>query len=176
MAKGTGQKVNRKQLADVFGISLPTVDAWVRSGCPFDQEGGRGKEWIFDTADVMRWREQLARDDAGGQDVQDDNAIARRKKAAEARLAELDLLERMGAVADVGVMERVWSRILAELQSNLRGAFVTRCESQLLGETDGRTFKRILLAEVDSSLEVLADMDLSEPDEDDGEGDDNDAA
>jgi phage terminase Nu1 subunit (DNA packaging protein) len=175
MAKGQGQKVNRKQLADVFGISLPTVDAWVRSGCPFDQKGERGKEWIFDTADVMRWREQRAADDAAGQDVQDDAALKRRKLSAEAKAAELDLLLRMGQVADIAAMERVWSRMLAELQSNLRGAFVSRCESQLLGETDGRAFKRILLAEVDSSLDCLADMDLSEPDDDDaadGDGDD----
>jgi phage terminase Nu1 subunit (DNA packaging protein) len=169
MSKGQGQKVNRKQLADVFGISLPTVDAWVRSGCPFDQKGDRGREWVFDTADVMRWREQLARDDSGGQDAQDEAQLKRRKQLAEARSAELDLLERMGAVADIGVMERAWARVLAELQSSLRGAFITRCESQLLGETDGRAFKRILLGEVDSALEILADMDLSDPDDSEGD-------
>lgn len=172
MSKGQGQKVNRKQLADVFGISLPTVDAWVRSGCPFDQKGERGREWSFDTADVMRWREKLARDDAGGQDVQDDAALKRRKIAAEVKLAELELMERMGQVADLGVVERAWSRMLAELQSNLRGSFVTRCEKQLLGEDDSRTFKRVLLSEVDSALEALADMDLSEPDDDQDDGDD----
>lgn len=175
MAKGQGQKVNRKQLADVFGVSLPTVDAWVRQGCPSDQQGGRGREWVFDTADVMRWREELARADGGGQDTADDNALKRRKLAADVRAAELDLLERMGQVAEIGTMERVWSRMLAELQSSLRGAFVTRCESQLVGETDGRKFKRILLAEVDSALECVATMDLSEPDEDDGEADDDGA-
>lgn len=173
MAKGQGQKVNRKQLADVFGMSLPTVDAWVRAGCPFDQKGASGREWVFDTADVMRWREDMARADAGGQDVQDDAALKRRKMTAEAKTAELDLLERMGQVADIAAVERVWSRVLAELQSNLRGSFVTRCESQLLGETDGRAFKRTLLAEVDSALEVLANMDVSDPDEDDGDDEDD---
>ncbi|MGY1520158.1 terminase small subunit [Luteimonas sp. A482] len=162
MSKGSGQKVNRKQLADVFGISLPTVDAWVRSGCPFDQKGERGREWAFDTADVMRWREQLARDDAGGQDVQDSEALKRRKMAAEVKMAELELLQRMGQVADLGAVERAWSRMFAELQSNLRGSFVTRCEKQLIGETDSRAFKRVLLSEVYSSLETLADMDLGE--------------
>ena len=175
MAKGQGQKVNRKQLADVFGISLPTVDAWVRSGCPFDQKGERGKEWSFDTADVMRWREQIARDDAGDQETVDDNALKRRKLSAEAKRAELDLARDMGLLGGVDVMERVWSRVMSELQSKLRGAFVTRCESQLLGETDGRAFKRVLLAEVDSALEILADMDLTEPDEGDGEDDGDDA-
>lgn len=174
MARG-GQKVNRKQLADVFGISLPTVTAWISAGCPFDQRGGTGREWVFDTADVMRWREQRAAEEAGGQDVQDEAALKRRRMIADARTAELDLAVRMGEVADIGVMERVWTRIIAELQSNLRGPLVTRLESQLLGETDGRTFKRIALAEIDTALESLADMDLSEDDDAEGEDDGADA-
>ena len=167
MAKEQGRKVNRKQLADVCGVSLPTVDAWVRAGCPFDQKGERGKEWVFDTADVMRWREERARLEAGGQDVQDDAALTRRRKLAETRLVEIELLEKMGDLAPVTQMERVWSRLLAELQGGLRGAFVMRCATQLLGETDERTFKRVLLAEVDSCLSALSDMELTEPDEDD---------
>lgn len=175
MSRGIGQKVNRTGLAGVFGVNVSTVDSWVKLGCPADQQGGRGREWIFDTADVHRWREQIARDDAGGQDVQDDAALKRRKLANDVRMGDLDFLERSGKVASIDVMERVWSRILAELQSNLRGSFVSRCETQLLGETDGRTFKRVLLSEVDSALNVLADMDLSEPDEDDdGDVDDGD--
>jgi len=173
MAKQQGQKVNRKQLADVFGISLPTVDAWVRAGCPYDQKGERGKEWIFDTADVMRWREERARAEAGGQDVQDDAALTKRRKLAETRLVEIELLEKMGELAPVAQMERVWSRLLAELQGGLRGSFVMRCVTQLLGETDERAFKRVLLGEVDTCLSALSDMDLSEPEEDeDDAGDD----
>lgn len=176
MAKSQGQKVNRKQLADVFGMSLPTVDAWVRSGCPYDQKGERGKEWIFDTADVVRWREQIARDDAGGQDVQDDAALKRRKLANDVRMGDLEFFERSGQLASIDVVERVWARMLAELQSNLRGSFVIRCETQLLGETDGRSFKRVLLSEIDAALNCLADMDLAEPDEDGEDDADSDAA
>ena len=174
MAGGRGQKVNRKQIADVFGVSLPTVDAWLRSGCPYDQKGERGKEWVFDTADVMRWREELARAAAGGQDTQDDAALTRRKKLADARLVELELAQKMGELAPVDHMERVWSRIVAETTSAFRGAFIRRCATQLIGETDERTFKRILLSEVDTTLETLAKMDPTESDEDtDAEGDDD---
>ena len=171
MSKGRGQKVNRKQIADVFGVSLPTVDAWLRAGCPYDQKGERGKEWVFDTADVMRWREQLARDDAGGQDTQDDAALDRRKKLAAARLAELELAQKMGALAPVDHMERVWSRIIAETTSGFRGSFIRRVVSQLLGELDEREFKRVLLAEVDTTLETLANMDPTEVDNDDTDDD-----
>ena len=50
-----GKQVTRQALADVFGVSLPTIDAWVRKGCPFVEKGGRGQEWQFNTAQVSKW-------------------------------------------------------------------------------------------------------------------------
>lgn len=172
MAKGKGQKVNRKQLADVFGISLPTVDAWLKAGCPFDQRGGSGKEYVFDTADVARWREQRAADEAGGEEVQDEAALRRRKLRADTLSAELALLKERQLVAPLDQVERTLSRVFAEIQSNLRGSLITRLATQLIGETDERTFKRVALAEVDVILESLANMDvLVDTDADDeGEG------
>jgi terminase small subunit / prophage DNA-packing protein len=163
MTNTTKNKVNRSDLAVVFGVAPTTVDAWVKAGCPYDSRAtGRGKGWVFDTADVSRWREQRAADEAAGADVQDEAALKKRKLSAEAKTAEMVLLKEMGSLAPVDAMERIWCRVMAELQSNLRGSFVTRCASQLIGETDERAFKRILLAEVDSSLECLSEMDLSE--------------
>lgn len=174
MASGIGQKVNRTGLADVFGVNVSTVDSWVKLNCPADQKGGRGREWVFDTADVSKWLLQRARDDAGGQDTQDDAALDRRKKLAAARLAELDLAKQMGALAPVDHMERVWSRIVAETTSAFRGAFVRRVASQLLGELDEREFKRVLLNEIDTTLETLAKMDPTEDDDADMDADGSD--
>ncbi len=165
MAKGSGQKVNRRTLAGIFGVSLPTVDAWVRAGCPFDQRGSTGKEWVFDTADVGRWREERAAAEAGGAEVQDEAALRLRKLRAETQAAELSLLKESGLVAPLDQIERTWARILAEVQGNLRGAFVSRIVPQIIGETDERTIRRKVLAELDVSLETLADMDLSEEDD-----------
>jgi phage terminase Nu1 subunit (DNA packaging protein) len=153
-------KANRAELARMFGIALTTVDTWLRLGCPFDQKGAPGREWVFDTADVARWREERARAEAGGQETQDDAALTRRRKLAETRFAELELAKAMGEVGEIAQMERVWSRLLAEFQGSMRGAFVMRCVTQLLGETDERAFKRILLTEVDSCLITLSNMEL----------------
>lgn len=172
MAKGKGQKVNRKQLADVFGISLPTVDAWLKAGCPYDQRGGSGKEYVFDTADVMRWREQRAAEEAGGSEVADEAALRLRRLRADTLASELDLLQRKQLLAPLGQVERVLSRVLSEIQSNLRGSLITRLASQLIGETDERAFKRIALAEIDVILESLANMDVSVEDTDDAEVED----
>jgi|GEM_PF-1918264 len=53
---------NRTQLAETFGVSLPTIDAWIRKGCPYVEKGGNGKAWQFRLQDVARWREKMARE------------------------------------------------------------------------------------------------------------------
>ena len=164
MAKGRGQKVNRRELAAVFGVSLPTVDSWVQQGCPFDQRGASGREWVFDTADVAQWREERAAADAGGEDVADEARLKIRKLRAETVTAELELLQRKAQVAPLEQVERVLSRVVVEVQSNLRGRLVTRLVTQLIGETDERRFKRIALAEIDEVLESLASVDITADD------------
>ena len=47
---------NRAQLANLLEVSLPTVDAWVRKGCPVVERGGRGREWKFFIPEVCNWR------------------------------------------------------------------------------------------------------------------------
>ncbi|MAF71094.1 terminase small subunit [Alteromonas australica] len=43
-------QVNRAELADILGCSLPTITSKVQRGMPCLQRGQRGKEWTFDTA------------------------------------------------------------------------------------------------------------------------------
>lgn len=50
--------VNRQQVASHCEVSLPTVDAWVRKGCPFVTRGSKGTEWQFDLAAVEKWLAQ----------------------------------------------------------------------------------------------------------------------
>jgi len=68
--RGKGQVVSRAELAEFFGVSLTTIDHWVRSGAPFVTRGGPGRQWAFNTADVAAWRE--------------DRIDARRQRAAAA--------------------------------------------------------------------------------------------
>jgi len=48
---------NRKEIADIMGVSLPTIDSWIKRGCPFVTRGGKGKEWLFNITSVIKWRE-----------------------------------------------------------------------------------------------------------------------
>jgi|GEM_PF-4411044 len=48
-------KVNMADLADIIGVSLPTIRSWLKKGLPYDQAGSNGKEWIFDTPNAIQW-------------------------------------------------------------------------------------------------------------------------
>ncbi len=52
-----GLIVNRRELADICGVSLPTVGAYVRRGCPYVSRADRDKgiPWQFNTYLVIEW-------------------------------------------------------------------------------------------------------------------------
>lgn len=50
--------VNRTELAEFFEVSMPTIDVWIRRGCPYQQQGARGIAWKFDLLAVITWKLQ----------------------------------------------------------------------------------------------------------------------
>ncbi|QOE32734.1 terminase small subunit [Achromobacter phage Mano] len=162
-----GQIVNRTGLSDVFGVSLPTVDAWVRQGCPYVKRGtGRGQQWEFSTADVAKWLQERAAINAGGDDQADENELKKRKLRAETLKAELELAKASGEVAPVREFERAQAAAMAAIRANMRNV-PGRAVLQLLGCTDETVFKQKLMAEIDLALVTAAEADLEPEDEDD---------
>ena len=152
--------VTRTDLAHFAKVSLPTVDSWVRAGCPVVSRGGRGKEWQFDTADVTEWRIEKKVALATGAATLDTDELKRRKLQAETELAELELAKSRGEVASVDEIERVWSNLCAEARIRFRN-IPARVVSVLVGETDERKIKEVLLSELDQVLDGMADFDAS---------------
>lgn len=148
-------QANRTQLAEVFGVSMPTVDGWVRGGCPVVQRGSRGVEWVFDTAAVAKWLRDRAVTDATGDKQQDEAEIERRTKLAKMRQAELDLANAMKLVAPIREFERAQAARYAVIRQNCLN-IPQRAVMQLLGETDEATFKQKLRAEIVLALETAA--------------------
>ncbi|QJB21901.1 putative small terminase [Xanthomonas phage FoX3] len=172
MSRGNGRDVNRADLAAIFGVSLPTIDSWVKNGCPGVKSGiGKGGTWSFDTAAVARWREQRAAEEASGDTVADEAALKKRKLLAETIAAEHDMMIKKRLVAPLDQVERAMSRVFAEVRTNMR-SLPSRCVTQLIGENDERQFKRVLLAEIDVVLESLAEFDVM-ADERSGSADDD---
>lgn len=147
-----GKQVTRQALADVFGVSLPTIDAWVRKGCPFVEKGGRGREWQFNTAQVSKWLRDRDVEEATGGIPDDLEELKLREQKAKTELTELELAERKGEVALIAEFERIWAMSMGQLRQNILGV-PQRAVLQLLGETDERVFKEKLKNEIVLALE-----------------------
>lgn len=165
-----GVKLNRGQLADHMGISLPTVDRWVKEGMPVEQRGQRGVQAVYDLADVIRWRIDRAAKDAAADAPDDLAAIEKRTAQAKMLTAELELAKKKGEVAPIRDFERVQAKVFAQIRANVMNV-PQRCVIQLLGETDETTFKDKLRKELTLALQAAAEADLTLEDEDDEGGD-----
>lgn len=85
----------------------------------------------------------------------------------QADTAEIELAKARAEVASVATIERNLAGLFAEVKTNLRN-IPDRVVSSLIGMTDERDFKAILLREIDLVLTALAESDvLVEPAEDD---------
>ena len=115
-----GRLVNMGDLSHLWGVALNTVKAWVRRGCPVVARGGRGREWQFDTAAVAQWREEQAAAAAVGDTSAIDLEEARRRKeAALAAMAELDLAKRRGEVVEIEAIADIVGEEYTRLRARL---------------------------------------------------------
>lgn len=169
MAGSSGGKVvNRQGLADFFGVSLPTVDAWVRNKAPFIQRGGKGREWQFDTAAVVDWRIRQA-EAASTQKLLSLEAIEKETARVKLEQEKLKYAKAAGLVVPMAQMERRLAIVFAEIRTSMRN-LPGRVASIILGETNERRLRSVLLEEIDRNLAGLADFDTNTLDEsvDDG--------
>lgn len=150
-------QVNRQELAGILGCSLPTITSKVQRGMPFLQKGCRGKEWLFDTADVLEWEKaQAISNMIGDISAVNDEELRRRKLAAETVIVEIEAAKKRGEVAPLDDMERAWRDTLLEVKARFR-QMPSRVAGQLVGLTDETQIKGVLLDEVDQCLTVLSD-------------------
>ena len=160
-----GKNVTRQEIADLFGVSHTTVDAWIKRGMPVFERGSRGKPWRINTAEVSAWLEQRAKESASGSDQADERELKRRKLAAETAKVELELARVRGEVVPLAQLERALANTFAEIKTNIRSV-PSRVATAIIGESNETRIKAVILKEIDQALEVLGDFDL-EPETDD---------
>ncbi|EOM4878184.1 DNA-packaging protein [Escherichia coli] len=76
-------EVNKKQLADIFGASIRTIQNWQEQGMPVLRGGGKGNEVLYDSAAVIRWYAE--------RDAEIENEKLRREVEELRRASETDL-------------------------------------------------------------------------------------
>lgn len=147
-----GKIINRAELSELYATTTQTAATWVKRGCPFVQMGNKGKEWLFDTAEVAAWREEQAALSAiGDTDRMDIDEAKRRKIAAEAAMAELDLSVRKGELVEISEIEKavgdnyasarakllnVTARLVGELSDDQRDLVDNEIRAALLELSD----------------------------------------
>lgn len=84
-------EVNKKQLADIFGASIRTIQNWQEQGMPVLRGGGKGNEVLYDSAAVIKW---YAERDAEIENEKLRREVEELRQASEADLSHLRKAER----------------------------------------------------------------------------------
>src|SRR5689334_23302354 len=134
--KKSGRIVSRVDLASLLAVSLPTIDAYVRRGCPFVARGSKGKEWQFDTAAVIEWLRDSAVADATAatKDVSFDEA-RRQDVAASAQIKQYELAKLRRTMVAIDEIEERLTEEYAAAKSRLV-AIPGRVAQKLVAATD----------------------------------------
>ena len=146
---------NKAELAEAFKVSVASVDAWLRRGCPHVQRGNRGAAWVFNIIDVAEWRFG-GTGDADGATTDPENMSPKERldwyKGTRERLA----LEReRGEMVSADEVAEAWEQQIAVAKGRLL-SLPTRIAPELLGLGETRDIERTLKTAITSVLEELA--------------------
>jgi phage terminase Nu1 subunit (DNA packaging protein) len=87
-------EVNKKQLADIFGASIRTIQNWQEQGMPVLRGGGKGNEVLYDSAAVIKWYAE--------RDAEIENEKLRREVEELRQASEAD--QTLSALQIIGVL------------------------------------------------------------------------
>jgi phage terminase Nu1 subunit (DNA packaging protein) len=148
------------QTAGLLGVDRATVSAWIRRGCPVVSKADRSlkKEWALDLAAVVEWRIKRAVDDAVGGLLSPDGKVSkdeadRRKAVAQARLAEVELDERIGAVILVADAQENSADFAQALRSGLDNVAV-KCAGRTATMNDPNEIRQFIEDEINRAMRV----------------------
>lgn len=165
-----GRILNRAELAEFMGISLPTVDKWVRDGCPVENRPGRNstkKQYEFYSADVIEWRTQMAladlrqdyQDEADELDQQTTDQVYRRKLKLQADIVELELREKRGELVRVEDVTRANIKMVSACRRRLL-SIPSKLARQLTDESNTEVIHAAIEREVCQALHELSRLDI----------------
>lgn len=152
--------VNRNGIAQVLGVSTPTVTKYVEQGLPVHQRGSRGVAWEFDAGNCVAWmlerREKQILRRLGFDDGEDLTLEAARTRLAMAQTesAELKNAVMRGDVVPARDVLEHWADQIVRVRTHLRSI-----PSQLKGSVPHLTAEEVVIARrlIDRACSELAD-------------------
>jgi phage terminase Nu1 subunit (DNA packaging protein) len=148
-------------MAGLFGVTRQTVDRWLKQGCPFVEKADRdrGREWQLSLPAVVEWREKRAVEQAIGDTSKLGIDEARRRKtAAEAALAELELARQRGEVVSLAVVANVIGDQLSACKARLL-SIPTKISPLVATATDVQECRDLLDGAVREALDEITGLD-----------------
>lgn len=181
-------KANRRLIADILGITVPTVTAWTdKDGMPYVVQGSKGVEWVFDTAEVIAWYSQhkfKKRDGRAGQHgpaddpfvlpedgLETEDAAKARKERALADINEMKAAREAGELVPIDEVEAIVIEENARVRTRLLG-IPTKVRPQaivLLGN-DRAAAEKIVSQVEQEILAALAEVKSWAPTPEDDDG------
>jgi phage terminase Nu1 subunit (DNA packaging protein) len=127
--------MNIAELAEMFGVSRPTISAWTNDGMPAVAIGAKGKPWIYESVDCIAWwaenkfrskrrapvpgSDPFAEGDGEGRESIEE--AERRKMIAQADKAELELAKSARLVVPISEVAAVVAEENSRVRSRLLG-------------------------------------------------------
>lgn len=110
-------RYSKKAIAAIFRTSVSGLNVWIDNGCPV--AGRKGNKYEMDLRDVIQWRVDYIRGDAGV--VNTDELSYQRERAlrekANREKAEIELGILKGDIASVSQVATKWQQIAVALRT-----------------------------------------------------------
>ncbi len=162
--------VNQLELAAILGVTTVTVRTWEREGCPVLEKGKSGRASLYRVSEVFAWhsdwrlaKERAKARTASGEQLDYEEA-RRRKLAAEAQIAELELERHSGALVDKAETERfIFARARMDRDAWLQWPMRMSAEMGAELKVAEAILLPVLTREVRAQLETIAATPLEIP-------------
>jgi phage terminase Nu1 subunit (DNA packaging protein) len=152
-----GKLVSKSELCLFWGVTAPTIDAWVGKGMPVAEKGGRGKPYKFNSAVCFDWRieheRELLSQAAQHSPTADLNNEINRHKLRKAKL-DADLAEGRALPAEEVIAG--WEAVVALFKRRIR-AIPSKIAPRLSAVKTTVERQAIVSAELDNALTELSE-------------------
>jgi len=173
-----GLKVNKRELAEIIGVSERSLTEWQGQGMPIEVSAGRGSSNQYDTATIINWMIERAKAGSARESARDrlDRVKADREELALAKDLEqvviaADLIERFEAMITAAKVELL-NTLPDNLASDLSARYGVEVDDQLIREPIEAILRK--MADYDPDDDAPSDGDSDEPDDPEAAEEDGD--